>query len=115
MIKEKEDQKKEVREAMRGGAGSVSLTHYFVPEEFHANVRLCSHLTLPAGAGIGEHAHVGEDEVYIILHGEGILTDNGTEKKVKAGDAILTGNGASHALRNPGPDELKLIALIMKY
>ena len=105
----------EVREEMRGGPGSVTIQHFFSKEEFTANSRLCAKLTLPPGAGIGSHQHEKEDEVYIITSGSGLLADGTGEQRVNAGDAILTGNGDSHSIRNDGTEDLELIAMIMCY
>jgi mannose-6-phosphate isomerase-like protein (cupin superfamily) len=115
MIKRAHDMKTEVRERMRGGAGAVTVRHCIDKEEFAAAVRLCAKLTLPPGAGIGPHRHEGEDEVYIITRGSGMLESGGSESRVSAGDAVLTGRGESHAIRNDGPDELELIAVICSY
>ncbi len=115
MIKNKASQEIEKREAMRGGTGSVTLRHYFKPEEIKARTRLCAELTLPPGASIGTHDHTGEDEIYIIQKGRGLMTDGGKEFTVTAGDAILTGQGASHSIKNTGPEDLVVTAVIIKY
>ena len=115
MIRKAADMRLQVREDMRGGGGTVALTHLFEKDEFRANTRLCSRLTLPPGAGIGTHEHLEEDEVFIILKGSGLLDDGQTESRVTAGDAILTGNGEAHAIRNDGEEPLELIAIIMCY
>lgn len=105
----------ECRPNMRNGVGTVTLRHFFKTEEMTAKSRLCARLTLPPGASIGPHEHSGEDEVYIILRGTGLLDDGNTRSPVAEGDAILTGNGESHSLINTGSGELELIAVIMKY
>ena len=115
MIRKGQDMKTELRENMRGGDGSITIEHCFAKDEFTANVRLCARLTVPPGAGIGPHEHAAEDEVYIITSGSGILDDGSSETRVSAGDAVLTGNGQSHAIRNDGGDPLELIATIMCY
>jgi mannose-6-phosphate isomerase-like protein (cupin superfamily) len=115
MIRQPAGCKSETRENMRGGAGSVTIQHYFTKEEFTANARLCAKLTLPPGAGIGAHEHVTEDEVYLIVRGTGILDDGNTLERVSAGDAVLTGKGESHAIHNDGEEDLEIIAMIMCY
>ena len=115
MIRRSGEMKTEVRERMRGGEGAVTIRHYFNREDFTANVRLCASLRLPPGASIGVHQHEGEDEVYLVTRGTGILDDGRTRTPVSAGDAVLTGRGESHAIRNSGPDELELIAVIVCY
>lgn len=115
MIRKAADRTTEVREAMRGGTGSVSIGHFFAPEEWTASVRLCAELTLPPGSSIGSHQHLREDEVYIVTHGSGLIDDGNGEKRVSTGDAILTGNGGTHTIRNDGDAPLKLIAVIVTY
>jgi mannose-6-phosphate isomerase-like protein (cupin superfamily) len=115
MIKSKESMETEVRPGMRGGTGTVTVQHFFKPEEMTARTRLCARLTLPPGASIGTHQHEHEDEVYMILSGEGVLDDGHTKTTVRAGDAVLTGKGESHAIANTGKDVLEIIAVIMLY
>ena len=115
MIKKKSSQEIERREAMRGGAGKVTIRHYFKPEEIKARTRLCAELVLPPGTSIGVHDHIGEDEIYIIQKGQGVMTDGDEEITVAAGDAILTGQGASHSIKNTGSEDLVVTAIIIKY
>jgi mannose-6-phosphate isomerase-like protein (cupin superfamily) len=100
---------------MRGGDGSVAISRFFTRDEWTANVRLCAELTLPPGASIGSHQHLREDEVYIVTSGSGLLDDGSGEERVSAGDAILTGNGETHTIRNDGEGPLTLIAMIAMY
>ena len=115
MIRRAAEQTCEEKPGMRGGAGSVAIKHFFAGEEMTANARLCAELTLPPGAGIGSHQHLHEDEVYIITQGTGLLDDGTGEKRVSAGDAVLTGNGETHAIRNDGSEPLRIIAVIMRH
>jgi mannose-6-phosphate isomerase-like protein (cupin superfamily) len=115
VLKKKSAQEVEKRENMRGGAGEVTIRHYFKPEEIRARTRLCSELILPPGASIGLHDHVEEDEIYLIQKGRGIMNDGGKEITVEAGDAILTGQGASHSIKNTGAEDLVVTAIIIKY
>ncbi len=115
MIRTRSTMSTEVRHAMRGGVGDVTLRHLFTKEEITAKSRLCAVLTLPPGASIGTHQHEGEDEVYYVLKGTGVLDDGRTRTTVNTGDAILTGRGESHALENTGTTELEILAVIMCY
>ncbi|MBL7076340.1 MAG: cupin domain-containing protein [Kiritimatiellae bacterium] len=115
MIRKAADRTSEVREAMRGGEGSVEIRHFITREEWTANTRLCAELTLPPGASIGSHQHLREDEVYIIASGAGLIDDGSGEERVAVGDAILTGNGETHTIRNDGDEPLTLIAVIVMY
>lgn len=115
MIRTPSEMASEVRPSMRGGRGEVTVRQMFKPEEFGGKVRLCARLTLPPGTAIGPHAHAGEDEVYVIVRGRGMLEEGGRETRVQTGDAVLTGKGASHAVRNDGDEPLEIIAFIVTY
>lgn len=115
MIKRRPEQSIELRENMRGGPGKVEIRHYFKKEELNAPCRLCAQLKLMPGSGIGEHEHVNEDEIFIIQQGKGVVVDSGKEVEVGAGDAILTGKGASHSIRNTGNTDLLVTAIIILY
>lgn len=114
MIRKPSEMKTEAKQ-VRGGKGLVTFQHLFQKEEIKAKTRLCAKLTLPPGASIGMHRHDGEDELFVIIKGSGIIDDGKTRTPVGAGDAILTGNGEEHALENTGSDTLELLALIMLY
>lgn len=115
MIRNASAMKVETRDNMRGGSGTITFRHFFEKDEMKARSRLCAELTIPPGASIGPHAHETEDEVYIITAGSGLLDDGRTRTRVAAGDAVLTGQGGSHAVINDGAVDLKLIAVIMCY
>lgn len=115
MIRRRDDQRREVRERMRGGPGRVTLCHHLMPDDLKAKCRLCAELVIPPGGGIGPHMHEGEDEIFIIRRGSGLMTDDGRETAVGPGDAIVTGNGACHEIRNTGAGDLVLTAIIIRY
>jgi mannose-6-phosphate isomerase-like protein (cupin superfamily) len=112
MIKRKEEMQHSIREKMRGGAKEVHVLD-LMEKGTMAHCRLFSKMTLIPGASIGEHEHIGETEYYWILQGEGIVTEKDGEHKVKEGDLVITGNGAKHAIRNDGKEDLVFLALII--
>ena len=111
MIKYKSEMRSEERPNMRGGNGTVKITHALEKEEINGPMRLCATLTLEPGASIGEHIH----EIFYIVSGTAKVVDNGVEKVVYAGDSIITGNGGSHSIENIGIDNLVVFATIVKY
>ena len=115
MIRKPSNMRVETKEKMRGGMGTVTIVHLFEKEEFGSKTRLCAKLILPPGASIGEHQHDGEDEVYIVTKGSGLLYDGSSESRVSVGDAILTGKGQSHSVRNDSAESLEIVALITCY
>jgi mannose-6-phosphate isomerase-like protein (cupin superfamily) len=103
----------EIRQAMRGGEGSVKMLHVLKKEDLPGKCRLFAKLTMAPGASIGWHDHAGETEFYAILSGQGIVTDQGEEKTVYPGDTVITGNGAGHSIRSVGEDDLVFLAVIV--
>jgi mannose-6-phosphate isomerase-like protein (cupin superfamily) len=114
MVIHRNEMKREDKEKMRDGEGTTSFT-YLVDCENEKNIRMLAELTLPPGASIGPHKHDGETEYYVILSGSGLVNDNGTDVPVKAGDAIITGNGAAHSIKNTGVEPLVFHAAIVTY
>ena len=114
MIITKKDMEIELKEKMRGGDGTVTITHFVKPENMK-NARLLAGITIPPKSGIGEHDHITETEYYIILKGTGEVNDNGVIKTVKEGDVVVTGDGAKHSIKNIGSENLEMIAVIITY
>ena len=104
-----------VREEMRGGNGSVKIEHYWTKDELKGKTRLCARLILEPGTSIGFHDHVDEEEVFIVLRGQGKVDEGGEEAVVNPGDTILTGDGAGHAVESVGDEPLEMVAVIVQY
>ncbi|MGE4453750.1 MAG: cupin domain-containing protein [Sphaerochaeta sp.] len=112
MIKKVADMQETVKTAMRGGTGQVVLKA-LADEGSVAHCRLFSEIRLEKGCSIGEHNHVHETEYYWITAGKGIVTEADGEKVVEKGDLVITGGGASHAIRNEEDETLVFMALII--
>lgn len=116
MIRKQCDYRKEERFEMRNGSGTVQIEHLFEPgTDLLSPTRLCARLTLEPGCSIGFHRHEKEEELFVIVRGTAEIDDNGTVSHVSAGDSVLTGNGAGHAVKNIGSETLEIIAVISKY
>jgi mannose-6-phosphate isomerase-like protein (cupin superfamily) len=63
---------------------------------------------LHRGATIGHHRQV-KDEIYYVLSGTGQMVIDGTAFPVRAGDALLTRPGHSHALAQTGEEDLVIV------
>ena len=104
----------EQRINMRGGDGTVRISHVAAKDTLPAGLRLHAKLTLPAGASIGEHVHENETELFYVLQGQGEMLQDGAWIPLSPGDATSTGGGQSHALRNTGEEPFVLMATIVK-
>lgn len=115
MVKRAEEMLKEIKDQMRGGKGSVEITHIFKQDELKGHARLCAKIAINPGCSIGVHQHLEEEEIFYVISGRGRVDDNGTNKEVNAGDGILTGGGAVHGIENIGDEPLVLFAVILLY
>lgn len=105
----------EVREQMKGGKGAVEVTHLLRQIQLKGKCRFFGSMLIKPGCSIGLHRHENEEEIYYIIKGEGTAEDNGIKQPVKAGDVILTGNGASHSIENTGSIDLEVLGVILLY
>ena len=115
MLSYRNELKTEDREKARDGTGIASFVHLAEGKgTAHKNINLLAEITLPPGASVGNHSHTEDMEFYIILNGNGVVNDNGTEKPVTEGDVMITGNGETHSISNTGNVPLVFHAVIVK-
>src|SRR5580658_6917364 len=57
------------------------------------------------------HAHKGQDKLYVILEGSGIISVGEETVHLSAGDAAFAPSGVIHSIRIPGPDRLVVMAV----
>ena len=70
---------------------------------------------LPVGAGVPfVHSHKQNEEVYIILKGDGALTIDGKEVDVKEGSVVKVLPDASRTIENKGDGEFQFICVQAK-
>jgi uncharacterized cupin superfamily protein len=73
-----------------------------------------SHVTLkPGGISSQRHWHEGEDEFVVILSGEALLVEEGSETMMRAGDCAAFPKGIpnGHHLVNRGTEDCTFIAV----
>ena len=66
------------------------------------------YVTIFPNGGIPEHAHENE-ETYTILSGTGVVTVDGEEVQVKAGDCIFMPRNHRHSLKNTGDTDMIML------
>lgn len=96
-----------------GGTGEGGANAFYVPIPDGPGVfTMSARIELDPGASIGYHLHAENEEVYFILSGEGIYTEEGEELNVSYGDVLLCRMGRSHGIRNTGSAPLVVGAAI---
>jgi mannose-6-phosphate isomerase-like protein (cupin superfamily) len=58
------------------------------------------------------HAHEGQDKLYFILEGMGMVQVGEETELLLAGDAAFAPSGVVHSIRNPGPQRLVVMAVL---
>lgn len=89
-----------------GGAGPTTAYPFFADAQglpFVLRKRV-----LHKGAGIGLHPQ-HKDEIYYIVSGQGSYVLDGKQYDVRAGHALLTRTGSSHALQQVGDEDLVVL------
>jgi len=101
-----------ISEASGNGNGCFYIEK-ILTHELGDKCALYARVTVPAGASVGYHQHVGNGESYFFLSGTGKYVENGVERLVKAGDSTWTPSGSSHGIENNGAEDLVFMALIV--
>ena len=113
MVRKANECKVEQREHMRDGNGTVHIVNFASKEELNDKGRLFSRITLNPGCSIGYHVHETDAELFYILAGTGVYSDNGTDAEVQAGDVAICETGHGHSITNTGETPLEFVAVIV--
>jgi mannose-6-phosphate isomerase-like protein (cupin superfamily) len=88
----------------RARAGTPATAHNFVDLSI-----------VPAGGEIGRHTHTASnEEMYIVISGHARMEACGEWFDITPGMVIVNPPLGTHALVNPGPDELRLVVIELK-
>jgi len=110
MISYPKDRTTERKEHMRGGGGTILMTHIF--GEHTPHLRLFAEITAEPGCSIGTHRHDGEAELFYVLEGEATVLDGDAYTTLRPGDAHLCRAGETHQLVNNGDKTTRVLAII---
>ena len=113
MLKRMSELKEVVNENMRGGSGSIKITHLADPNEMFDKSRLFAKITIKPDCSIGYHIHENETEIFHIISGTAEYDDNGKKTELLPGDVTITPASHGHSIANNGNTDLIVIALIV--
>lgn len=74
-------------------------------------VRFIHDDVVPPQTSIGVHTHRKDREYYYIVSGSGVMTLDGTEHDVAAGDITVVFPGGSHGLANRSASDLRIVVI----
>jgi mannose-6-phosphate isomerase-like protein (cupin superfamily) len=96
-------------ENCHGGTGVLQHVELFKKDEFKSNLRFINYTILPPGTSIGEHKHGNNEEAYVILEGNGIMSLEDEKYDVKPGSVIINKPYGTHGLLNNGSKDMKVL------
>jgi mannose-6-phosphate isomerase-like protein (cupin superfamily) len=79
---------------------------------FETDRMFCDVYGLEPGQAQTAHAHAGSDKVYFVIQGTGVFGVGSEERSVGSGFSVMAPAGASHSVRNPGPERLTLLVFM---
>jgi mannose-6-phosphate isomerase-like protein (cupin superfamily) len=97
--------------AYLGGQGTTRYRRALQPEIFHTNWSYVDHLLLPPGATEGRHRHVGVEEVYYVMNGNGEVELNSETAAIRTGDAVPVLLRDVHSFRNNSSQDLEMMII----
>jgi uncharacterized cupin superfamily protein len=96
-------------QGMHRGKGTIHAYSYF-HGMIDAPVHLYDLVVEPLDY-VGYHQHEGNQEILYILSGKAEHFQDGDRCLLGPGDAVLVKSGQSHAIRNPGDEDLRYLVV----
>jgi len=78
----------------------------------HGDFLLAGLNSFEPGQEHAPHAHEGQDKLYVVLEGSGIVSVDDHAELLTAGDAAFVPAGVIHSISNPGPGRMVVMAVL---
>ena len=91
--------------------GGAELREVISPENSLLERVSVNEVALSPGVSSEEHYHIGCEEVYFILEGEGVVHLEGESFSVSRGDAVFIPPELSHRIENPTDVPLRFLSI----
>ena len=95
-------------QSIHDGKGRGKNALVFDAADFDTPLKFIRYVEMEPESSIGVHPHGENEEVYLVLSGNGGVTVNDETQSVKPGDVILNKPGWRHGLENTSQESLKL-------
>lgn len=93
------------------GQGKILFRRLFEASQFEGPWNFVDYAVVPPGASIGRHTHGSDEELYLILEGQGRMTLGERELDVRAGHVIINPRGGTHGLVNRSNQAVRLFVV----
>ena len=79
----------------------------------NSGVKQCSlaEVTIKPGNSVLEHYHKESEELFYILHGQGVMSVEGETCSVSEGDTVIVLPGMVHKVKNVGDKDLVMLVM----
>lgn len=94
-----------------GGEGKIGFCRVLAASDFEGPWNFVDYAVVPPGASIGQHRHGANEELYLVLAGEGVMRVDGQEIRVRPGHVVVNRPGGRHGLVNDGQEPLRLFVV----
>ena len=111
MIKNFLNTQKQTQNGSHGGVGTVDLYEIWEKSDFESDVDFIDRVVIPPNSTVGYHKHGNNEEMYIVLAGEGTMTIQGEPVAIKKGDMILNRALGEHGLVNNSDADIDLLII----
>lgn len=102
---------KKAQGSSHGGSGLVDLYEIWSKPDFKSDVDFIDRMVVPPKSTVGHHKHGNNEEMYIVLSGNGVMTIGGETVTVEQGDMILNPPHGEHGLRNESDADIDILVL----
>jgi mannose-6-phosphate isomerase-like protein (cupin superfamily) len=79
---------------------------------FHGDFLFAGLNSFEPGQEHAPHAHEGQDKLYVVLEGSGVVRVADQTELLTACDAAFAPAGVIHSIANPGPERLVVMAIL---
>ncbi|RYV01680.1 cupin domain-containing protein [Shewanella sp. OPT22] len=111
MIRNFLNAERQIQESAHDGEGSVDLFEVFGRSDFMSKCEFIDRQIIPPNSTVGYHKHGNNEELYIVLDGEGTITLDGVKSKVIKGDIIKNKPYGFHGLINDSRNNLEILII----
>ena len=111
MIKNFINAKKQLLKGSHEGTGKYELYEIWNKSDFKSNIDFMDKVVIPPNSTVGYHQHGNNEEMYIVLDGEGEMNINGEIRTIKKGDMILNKPNGEHGLVNNSNSDIELLVI----
>ena len=92
-----------------GGENDIHFRRLWSAGDFHAPIDFVDYTIIPPKSTIGYHAHIGNEEAYVVMAGTPIVRVQNDARRLARGDIAVVHSGESHELINDSDADVEIL------